>query len=522
MRIANTQGIKNIATNGGSKAANKGNLPKEGEIIEGKIINSNREMVEVLLNNGQKLRASLRGSRFFNIGDNVKFIVKSSDLSQLILKGVSDNSIEDKLIKVLENAGERPNERNISIVKNLFDEGMPVNKENVSKFVKLGLRFKGLTPKMLTSFAKLDIPFTKANADFVSKLISGDKPLFNDVESLAKALLADTEGADEAKQALQANQGQELPKEAEKELVQLKSELKSGEEVLKNLSEEEVLTKLVKIFSDEGEKDGFKPLDTKLSKLFKAEDMASILDKLVDKEDGGKSKLVLKQAIKEAFTKGESLENLAKTLIGKGIKKEKVFKALKEVFVNNKIVDKLYVKPEDFSKPEVKETAKNTVKIASSLGAEEISEDVKAKAAKLTESVKILDKLSQEYNFIHVPISVNQREGNAEVYVKKNKGKSAGKDSLKALLRLDFANMGHLDILVGKEAKNISLTFYSEDGLEDVKENIKLLRKEFSKAGFSLVECDFKNEVGARNMQAFFSNDEEEENKPKVTFDMRA
>ncbi len=538
MKIANTQGIKNIAANGGAKAAAKGQLPKEGEVIEGKIINSNRGTVDVLLNNGQKLRATVKGRQFFNIGDNVKFIVKSSDLTQLILKGVSNNSIEDKLIKVLENAGERANEKNIEIVKNLFDEGMPVNKETVSKFVKLGLRFKGLTPKMLISFEKLGIPFNKVNVDMVSKLISGDKPLFKDVEAFMKALTGEEEGADKSGDSFSDKDGSPgknlssrngLASEgAVKNEAVYKADEGLGGDYMKfgiddksvNVGAKEGFEKLLKMFFEADAKSEFKGLEEKLSEAFKPSDMDKILNKLssshknIDKD-------ALSTLLKDAFSKDVSLDKLVKSLLDKGLDKDGVFKALREVFAREKIEEKLFIKAEEFSKKDVKEGIKNTLRLAERVGSEELSDDIKAKAAKLTETIRVMDRLTQDYNFVHIPLMVNDKEGNAEIYLKKSKARREGKDLLKALLRLDFMNMGHLDIMVGKEAKNISLTFYSEDKLDDVKENISILRKDLAKAGFSLVECEYKNEVGESNMASFFSGEEEEE-KPSVTFDMRA
>ncbi len=543
MRVSNTSEIKNLIQKANPNVS-KVDIPQKGDIIEGKIVNSNQLSVDVLLANGERLKASIKGNLFFNIGDKVKFVVQSSDTSKLVLSGLTTNAIENKLIEVLENAGVRVNEKNLSIVKNLFENNMPVNKETVSNLARLSSKYPDISTKLLVSMQKSGMEINPKNVEIIRQVVTGEKPVFNSVSDFAKALSkvfedgsnseVKTEGVPEKIVSDKTLTRTEIPEEkaGAKLDLNIKQEEKSsneqaikGENAIKDLPKPEIKTlNLEKAIRLTGSEDSSKTLELKLNQIFTKEEAKALATK-VSSELKPESRAQFRGAIKEAFEKGSSVEDFLKSIDEKGIKKETVVKIFTKQILENKVEKKLYIKPSELSKEEVKNTIKSTNKFIERSLKLENTPELREKAVKLAETIKTLDKLSQDYNFVHIPLIIDDKKSNSELYMYKKKSKKDAKQSLKALLRLDFVNLGHLDIILEKQSKNINLSFYSEDDLDDVKESISVLRKELSDIGYILSDCIYNKQEEKKNLNDFFEGIEEfvaKDEKQAIKFDMRA
>ncbi len=542
MRVSSTSEIKNLIQKANPNVS-KVDIPQKGDIVEGKIINSNQVSVDVLLANGERLKASIKGNLFFNIGDKVKFVVQSSDTSKLVLKGLSTNAIENKLIEVLENAGVRVNEKNLNIVKNLFENNMPVNKEIVSKLARISSKYPDISPKVLVSMQKSGIDINPKNVEIVRQFTNGEKPIFNNTIELEKALnkvfedVSNSEvKAEEIPEKIVSDKTllkSEIPEEkvSEKSVTQNKQDVKvSGEQILKaesdikELKSDENTLNLEKAIKLTGSEDSAKSLESKLNQIFTKQEAQSLASK-VSSSLNPESRAEFKSLVKEAFDKGSSVENFLKSLDEKGIKKETVVRVFTKTILEDKVEKKLYVKPSDFSKEEVKNVVKTSNKLIERTLKIENSPELRQKAVKLAETIRVLDKLSQDYSFVHIPLIIDDRKSNSELYMYNKKSKKDQGKSLKALLRLDFVNLGHLDIILEKQNKNINLSFYSEDDLEDVKESISVLRKELAGIGYTLCDCIYNKQEEEKNLSDFFEGVEElvaKDEKQAIKFDMRA
>ncbi len=505
----------------------------KGEIIEGKILDANRSLVTILLENGDKLKATVKGESNYYIGESVKFAVKSVGPARITLESLVSESLDDKLINVLKDTNFTPTKRNITVLKEIFHAKMPLNKETVTDIVRTAIKHEELPPKMVVLMKKLDIPFTKENTSLANELIKGLKPVFTQTETLAKSVEDGFMPKQENnEQIIEVSKDMKMDKAYHKDIIVdnkniIKSEIpsnstkssKSKAPLAKPMEELEIMLKLT---GKDEEIKGETIEKVKLSELFTKPVVKEAFQHIEKPFLKDPEQLITLRKVIFSISKNDTLESVVEKLSMIGVKKDDVISAFKDAYAKKEVVTNFFLKDlKTMDKKEVKQFLKNNVKLISKIVSSPLKAEVKEKAIKLGETLKFVDKLNNEYSFIHIPLHVRERKINSEIYMYKNKsGKKRTKKSLKALLRLDLLNMGHLDIMINKDSNNIGLTFYGEDDLSDVKENINSLKDDLSINGYNLVVCDYQKNEEDSILYNFF--DESEEENKNFRFDMRA
>lgn len=112
-------------------------------------------------------------------------------------------------------------------------------------------------------------------------------------------------------------------------------------------------------------------------------------------------------------------------------------------------------------------------------------------AATLTDTalqnVDFLNQVNQLYTYIQIPLDINNRAKNADLYVYTNKKHlAAGEGTVTALLHLDMDNLGPLDVLISLTDNRVSTKFTVADDsvLDFLNEHIDILTKRLAKRGY--------------------------------------
>lgn len=159
------QASKAFAGNGMNTEVSITGLEK-GDVFKGSITNITGNNVTVSLGNGQSLTATLMDNVPLNIGNELYFQVKENDGSKIILTPLTDEkfSPENQTIeRSLQSAGLQLNEKNMSVVKELMDAGMPIDRGTILKVLQQSMDVPGTSLKSIVSLIKYDIPVTPGN-----------------------------------------------------------------------------------------------------------------------------------------------------------------------------------------------------------------------------------------------------------------------------------------------------------------------------------------------------------------------
>lgn len=138
----------------------------KGEILKGEVINLRGTDIQILLSDGQTLRASLESSFPLFIGDSASFLVEQSSSDSLILKLLpkETNSTTDATVdKALEGAQLPKSEKNISVVQELLKNGMSIDKNSIINLLRQSATFRNASIETLAIMNKYHIPMTQEN-----------------------------------------------------------------------------------------------------------------------------------------------------------------------------------------------------------------------------------------------------------------------------------------------------------------------------------------------------------------------
>lgn len=138
----------------------------KGEILKGEVINLRGTDIQILLSDGQTLKASLESALPLFIGDIASFLVEESTTDSLILKLLpkENNSPTDATVdKALEEAQLPKSEKNITVVQELLKNGMSIDKNSIINLLRQSATFRNASIETLAIMNKYHIPITQEN-----------------------------------------------------------------------------------------------------------------------------------------------------------------------------------------------------------------------------------------------------------------------------------------------------------------------------------------------------------------------
>lgn len=114
---------------------------------------------------------------------------------------------------------------------------------------------------------------------------------------------------------------------------------------------------------------------------------------------------------------------------------------------------------------------------------------VASAAQNLSNNLHFIHQLNQMFTYLQLPLKMNGKSTHGELYVYTNKKNLAKQDgNVSALLHLDMAHLGPLDIHVTMQEKSVSTKFYLQDDhtIDLVANHIPMLNERLQKRGYSL------------------------------------
>ncbi|MCR4716667.1 MAG: flagellar hook-length control protein FliK [Lachnospiraceae bacterium] len=179
-----------LQSTGMTSEVNISNLEK-GDVFKGEITNLTGKSVTVSLGNGQTLAATLMDNVTLNIGNNLYFEVKENTGEKIYLRPLTDEkfSPENQTIeKSLQSAGLQLNEKNMAVVKELMDAGMPIDRSSIMKVLQQSLNNPNASIKTIVSLIRADIPVNDVSVEQFEQYKAHASNLNSQMENLTNQI----------------------------------------------------------------------------------------------------------------------------------------------------------------------------------------------------------------------------------------------------------------------------------------------------------------------------------------------
>lgn len=248
-------------------------------------------------------------------------------------------------------------------------------------------------------------------------------------------------------------------------------------------------------------------------------------------------KLGLPEHITKAYSKGEISEKELLSYIHKNINSDdkmqellgtKTFRKL----LSNELSNAWKITPEQTSsKTEVKDLYKRideqTRQIMDALQATTKADSPLASAVtRLQNNLDFMNQINQMFPYIQLPLSMSGSDAHGELFVYTNKKNLAKQDgSVSALLHLDMAHLGTLDVMVKMNSEqyvNTNFCVADESVLDLIEAHIDELTSRLNKRGYKMDTSYSLQEKASNVMEEMIKQDRSVSMISTTAFDARA
>lgn len=199
----------NVGTAGSAASGNTQGVDvtqlQPGDTFQGEIVSVNGEDVQIQLANGQYMAAKLERDVQLALGQVMNLQVQSNKDNRMVLKPVYDSKMQ--MVRVgeaaLRAAHMAVNDRTMTLVSTLLENGMSINKNTLMLFNRLTLQNPGASMTDLIKLTKLQLPVNENTMSQLQhyenmehKLLDGIKEASDEIIKLYDALTgkADVQG----------------------------------------------------------------------------------------------------------------------------------------------------------------------------------------------------------------------------------------------------------------------------------------------------------------------------------------
>ena len=157
-----TTGVSGSYPNGDSVPLS---MLTEGQVFTGQVLDITSQGVKIQLNPEQILFAKLGEQVELSIGQQMAFQVRENKGDQLVIRPMQNENAGSigAADRALTANGFSHSERNVQIVQNMMQEGMPLNRESIRMIMQQAIEYPSTDIHQLVAMNRLNIPVTEAN-----------------------------------------------------------------------------------------------------------------------------------------------------------------------------------------------------------------------------------------------------------------------------------------------------------------------------------------------------------------------
>lgn len=490
---------------------------KAGDTFQGEIMSVNGQDVQLQLTNGQYMAAKLEAQMQLALGQILNFEVQSNQNNRIVLKPLYTNLLQQQVGEAALRAASLPvNQKSLQLVSMMIENGVSIDKNNLPKLYRQIVQNPEAPISDILQLNKLNIPITEDNLTQYAQYKGMEHQLLGGIEDTSKEILSlyDELAGAGSSESTQTVAGQEPPiavsymDDVVRFLLQDESEGNTQEQVVN--TEQEADPSVDSQSGTTNQNTTNTALDQRADSLVseladanvKKTDISTPDNKgqgITDQEKTTENKNTLRAEHKgQPFTfKTETdwKEQLSKWLEETPQSREKIYHSdrFREV-LTKALTDKWTLTPEDVGEKQKVEQFYHRLSAESEQLSQLMQDSTQNRAAgssarNIHENISFMNELNQTFQYVQLPLKMSGKNANGELYVytnKKNHAKRSG--TLTALLHLDMANLGSMDIKISLETEKDILTTrfcLEEDVVSFMQEHMEELTTRLTRAGYS-------------------------------------
>lgn len=174
-----------------SSTSHSDSVIAEGQIIKGEVTDIRGKNVTISLTDNTLLTGTMRDISNLYIGQTTAFRVASITPRLITLESLLGdiNNQENLAVRKALDEAELPlSERNISIVRELLNNRMSINKETIQEIIRQSSSLNNVSPETVILMNKYNIPTTQALASQFENYRNGDNSLIQDIDILSERI----------------------------------------------------------------------------------------------------------------------------------------------------------------------------------------------------------------------------------------------------------------------------------------------------------------------------------------------
>lgn len=467
-----------------------------GSTITGRVLMSEEDMILLSLGPNKLLEAKVSSDMIPKEGQLMTFLVNSSSSKNISLSPMFVNLNPDSNVTAaLNNAGLPDNPKMQYMVKAMMEEGLPISKESLFAMNKHINEFPEYDPKILSTMTRLELPLKPEMIKQFDNYLNYEHQITSSLNDIAESFSQSIELlATESKfpEILEFTQNTVLNLFAEEsEAVTDEAIINSDKSEMSSVSAPN--PEVVEASQDQ-------VLLPKNDALVNSLRNLGVLDKDIQNIINPDKNSINNNSFKEVIN--QIVDKITHDVIPE--KTESVAKDLRAIFGDERmkevlkeaIGNKFMLKPEQVLQKEnissLYERLNSQIKFltnslsSSSVGNTPLGET----ASNLNNNLNFMNEINQAFNYVQIPLKLNNKDASGELYVYTNKKSLSQKDgNVSALLHLDMDNLGPVDVhVMMNEQKNVKTKFFLKDdeALDLIASNIDILNKRLENRGYSM------------------------------------
>lgn len=545
------QAVINDASQAGKDAPVSGNAilsqAQEGQTFTGQVVDINGLQVTIQMEGNQMLQARMAEAMNLNMGDSIAFLVKENTGNIVTIKPLATDmqSMKDQTIfDLLEKNQLSPSDKNYQIAEALLSENMPADRASMQKILQQAYRYPEVDVQTIVSMNKMNLPVTEETIAGFEQYQTNQHAMMQALSGMTEELttyMSNPEGMQEMLPILSDTQdlpvldmdvllrtdgqnGKATPDILNPaiEYAGLQKEGISG--TVPGISAEQIAAYAEKFGMAEGEISGI--TDQLLNMHLSAQTIQTVFDQSdTPMQLANHLQTLVSAAVDHAVSDTEKLKEFFAS---------DNMKALLETAVK----DKFTLNPEKMEQPQelsdlYKHIYEKMDRLMQQMGGQgnpsgqHLSESAKG----MQERILFLQNLSNLFPYAQLPVRMEGRDGNADLFVYMNKKRlQEKKEDVSALLHLDMEFLGPTDVHVSLRGTMVHTKFYVEDeeSAKLIDAHMNQLEQAVAENGYSLT-----NEVIMREptlhpeteknavIKEMFGDDDIEKSVKRYSFDVR-
>lgn len=478
---------------------------EQGQTFTGKIVDVNGSQVTIQMEGNLMLQARMSETVNLNMGDTIAFLVKENSGNTVMIQPLASDLQAMKnqtIFDLLEKNQLSPSDKNYQIAETLLNENMPVDRASMQKVLQQAYKYPDASIQTLVSMNKMQLPVTEQTIAGFEQYQTNQHVMMQALSGMTEEITAYMSEPDGMREMLQVlSDAQDLPVlNADAMLQELEQttgdalfaqgQINAGMELQATDMTGNPLVLSAEQVSAFAEKFGM--TEEQLTDLTKRlQDMhfdAQTIQTLYTQSDTTMQLVNHLQALVAGAADKSMIdaETMKAFFMSDGMK-ELLEAAVKEKFTLNPEKMQYPQEVSDLYKGIYEKMERLMQQMSGHTGSfgQHLSESAKG----MQERIDFLQNLSNLFPYAQIPVRMEGRDGNADLFVYMNKKRmQEKKEDVSALLHLDMEYLGPTDVHVSLRGTMVHTKFYVEDeeSAKIIDAHMTQLEQAIAENGYSL------------------------------------